>query len=78
VPVLLAQTLFRILTPLSALIAVPLVAALAGGFGVSTGSFIVHGIRGVASMIIFALSTFRIVMGQRCLRCGCVSMARAQ
>jgi CitMHS family citrate-Mg2+:H+ or citrate-Ca2+:H+ symporter len=61
---LLALIMFRVLTPLAALIAVPVVAALAGGFGVKTGAFMVHGIQGVAGvagMFIFAILYFGIM-----------------
>jgi len=61
---LLALILFRVLTPLAALIAVPVVAALAGGFGAKTGTFMVHGIQGVAGvagMFIFAILYFGIM-----------------
>ncbi|HSH16043.1 MAG TPA: citrate:proton symporter [Verrucomicrobiae bacterium] len=62
--VLLAAILSRKLTPLTALIAVPVVTALIGGFGLETGSFIVAGIRNVApiaGMFIFAILFFGIV-----------------
>lgn len=62
--VLLAAILSRKLTPLTALIAVPVIAALIGGFGLETGGFIVSGIRSVApiaGMFIFAILYFGIV-----------------
>src|SRR3569833_2834625 len=61
---LVAVILFRVLTPLAALIAVPVVAALAGGFGAKTGAFMVHGIQGVAGvagMFIFAILYFGVM-----------------
>jgi CitMHS family citrate-Mg2+:H+ or citrate-Ca2+:H+ symporter len=42
--VLLAVILCRWMTPLAALIAVPVAAALIGGFGLQTAGFIVRGI----------------------------------
>jgi CitMHS family citrate-Mg2+:H+ or citrate-Ca2+:H+ symporter len=62
--VLLAVILTRLAAPLTALIAVPVVAALAGGFGLKTGGFIVKGIEGiapVAGMFIFAILYFGIM-----------------
>lgn len=62
--VLLTAILSRRLTPLTALIAVPVIAALIGGFGLETGGFIVSGIRSVApiaGMFIFAILYFGIV-----------------
>ncbi|HVW10258.1 MAG TPA: citrate:proton symporter [Bryobacteraceae bacterium] len=61
---LLALILSRVLTPLSALIAVPVVAAISGGFGARTGTFMVHGIQGVAGvagMFIFAILYFGVM-----------------
>src|ERR1700722_1767374 len=52
------------MTPLSALIAVPVAAALVGGFGLKTAGFMVHGIQsvsGVAGMFIFAILYFGIM-----------------
>src|SRR5437764_5055178 len=51
-------------SPLVALIAVPVVASLAAGFGLSTGTFIVKGITSVApvaGMFIFAILYFGVV-----------------
>jgi citrate-Mg2+:H+ or citrate-Ca2+:H+ symporter, CitMHS family len=51
-------------TPLCALIAVPVAAALAGGFGARTASFMVHGIQGVAGvagMFVFAILYFGVM-----------------
>jgi citrate-Mg2+:H+ or citrate-Ca2+:H+ symporter, CitMHS family len=62
--VLLAAILWRKMTPLSALIAVPVAAALAGGFGARTAGFMVKGIQGVAGvagMFIFAILYFGIM-----------------
>ncbi len=63
--ILLAVILARWMTPLTALIAVPLVAALAGGFGLRTAGFMVRGIQSVspvAGMFIFAIVYFGIMM----------------
>jgi CitMHS family citrate-Mg2+:H+ or citrate-Ca2+:H+ symporter len=52
------------MTPLGALIAVPVLAALAGGFGLKTAGFIVHGVQSVsavAGMFIFAIVYFGIM-----------------
>ncbi len=62
--VLLAAILSKRMSPLVALIVVPLVAALLGGFGWKTGTFIVTGIRGiapVAGMTVFAILYFGIM-----------------
>src|ERR687884_187835 len=62
--VLLAAIISRKLSPLLALISVPIAAALAGGFGLSTGAFVVHGVRNVApvaGMFIFAILYFGIM-----------------
>lgn len=64
IAVLLAVILARKMTPLSALIAVPVAAALVGGFGVQTAGFMVKGIQGVAGvagMFIFAILYFGIM-----------------
>jgi len=48
-------------TPLVALIVVPIVAALAGGFGLETGTFVTSGIQGIApvvAMFVFAILFF--------------------
>jgi len=62
--VLLAVILAKKMTPLTALVAVPVVAALIGGFGLKTAGFIVDGIRSVspvAGMFIFAILYFGIM-----------------
>ncbi|HUB33018.1 MAG TPA: citrate:proton symporter [Bryobacteraceae bacterium] len=64
IAVLLAAILCRKMSPLSALIAVPVAAALAGGFGARTAGFMVKGIQGVAGvagMFIFAILYFGIM-----------------
>jgi citrate-Mg2+:H+ or citrate-Ca2+:H+ symporter, CitMHS family len=64
IAVLLAVILARKMTPLSALIAVPVVAALAGGFGMQTAGFMVKGIQSVAAvagMFIFAILYFGVM-----------------
>src|SRR5947209_3796884 len=62
--VLLAVILCRWMTPLAALIAVPVAAALIGGFGLQTAGFMVRGIQSVspvAGMFIFAIVYFGIM-----------------
>jgi CitMHS family citrate-Mg2+:H+ or citrate-Ca2+:H+ symporter len=64
VVLLLAAIMSKRVSPLVALIVVPTVAALAGGFGADTGKFIVRGIRDVApvaGMFVFAILYFGIV-----------------
>ena len=46
VVVLLAVIMLNLLSPLVALIAVPIIAALLGGFGLTTSKFIITGISG--------------------------------
>jgi CitMHS family citrate-Mg2+:H+ or citrate-Ca2+:H+ symporter len=60
----LAAILSRRMTVLSALIVFPVVTALAGGFGLRTRTFMVHGIQnvaGVAGMFIFAILYFGVM-----------------
>ncbi len=62
--VLLAVIMLNLLSPLVALIAVPVVAAMLGGFGLATGKFIVAGISAiapVAGMFVFAILYFGIM-----------------
>jgi CitMHS family citrate-Mg2+:H+ or citrate-Ca2+:H+ symporter len=62
--VMLAAILSKRMSPLLALTAVPVVAALIGGFGLKTGSFVVKGIQSiapVAGMFIFAILYFGVV-----------------
>jgi CitMHS family citrate-Mg2+:H+ or citrate-Ca2+:H+ symporter len=62
--VLLAAIMFNKMSPLVALIAVPIIAALIGGFGLETGKFIVDGIQSiapVAAMFVFAILFFGVV-----------------
>jgi citrate-Mg2+:H+ or citrate-Ca2+:H+ symporter, CitMHS family len=64
IAVLLAVILAKKMAPLSALIAVPVAAALVGGFGAKTAGFMVKGIQsvaGVAGMFIFAILYFGIM-----------------
>lgn len=64
VVLLLASILTRRLTPLSALIAIPVIASLLAGFGAKTAVFMLHGVQsvaGVAGMFIFAILFFGIV-----------------
>jgi CitMHS family citrate-Mg2+:H+ or citrate-Ca2+:H+ symporter len=61
---LLAAILSKRVSPLVALIVIPVAAALAGGFGLDTGTFIVRGIRGiapVAGMFVFAILYFGVM-----------------
>ncbi len=53
--VLLAAIMLNLLSPLVALIAVPVVAALLGGFGLATSKFIITGIAGIAPVAQAAL-----------------------
>ena len=62
--VLLVVILRRLMTPLAALIAVPVAAALIGGFGFQTAGFIVRGIQSVspvAGTFIFAILYFGVI-----------------
>src|SRR3954451_9434663 len=62
--VLLAVIMTNKMSPLVALIAVPIVAALVGGFGLETSKFIVDGIKSiapVAGMFVFAILFFGIM-----------------
>jgi len=62
--VLLTAILAGKMTPLAALIAVPVLSALIGGFGLKTAGFMVHGIQSVsavAGMFIFAVVYFGIM-----------------
>ena len=62
--VLLAAIISKKVSPIVALILVPIVAALAGGFGLRTGAFIVKGIQNiapVAGMFVFAILYFGIM-----------------
>ena len=62
--VLLAVIMLNLCSPLVALIAVPIAAALVGGFGLATGKFIVTGITSiapVAGMFVFAILYFGIM-----------------
>src|SRR4030095_5798347 len=64
VVVLLAAILSKRVSPLTALIAVPTVAALIAGFGFQTGGFVVKGIQNIApvpGMLILAFICFGIV-----------------
>jgi CitMHS family citrate-Mg2+:H+ or citrate-Ca2+:H+ symporter len=64
VVVLLATILLDLLSPLVALIVVPLAAALLGGFGLGTSKFIIAGISSiapVAGMFVFAILYFGIM-----------------
>jgi citrate-Mg2+:H+ or citrate-Ca2+:H+ symporter, CitMHS family len=61
---LLVLIVGRLASPLVALIAVPVLASLAGGFGLSTAKFIVAGIQQiapVAAMFVFAILYFGII-----------------
>src|SRR5215813_12707760 len=61
---LLAAILSKRVSPLVALIVVPAAAALAGGFGLETGKFVVRGIRDVAPVagtFVFAILFFGVM-----------------
>jgi CitMHS family citrate-Mg2+:H+ or citrate-Ca2+:H+ symporter len=61
---LLAAVMSKRLSPLVALIALPIIAALLGGFGLQTSAFIVTGIKNVApvvGMFVFAILFFGIM-----------------
>jgi citrate-Mg2+:H+ or citrate-Ca2+:H+ symporter, CitMHS family len=61
---LLAFIVGGVMSPLVALIVVPITAALVGGFGLSTGGFVVAGIQQiapVAAMFVFAILYFGII-----------------
>jgi CitMHS family citrate-Mg2+:H+ or citrate-Ca2+:H+ symporter len=62
--VLLAAIMSGRVTPLVALIVVPVVASLAGGFGLATGKFVTTGIQSLApvvAMFVFAILFFGVV-----------------
>ncbi len=62
--ILLTAILTKRMSPLSALIAIPGLASLIGGFGVKTAGFMLHGIQGVAGvagMFVFAILFFGIM-----------------
>jgi CitMHS family citrate-Mg2+:H+ or citrate-Ca2+:H+ symporter len=64
IAIVLAVILTRKMTPLGALIAVPVITSLIGGFGFKTAGFMLHGIEsvaGVAGMFIFAILYFGIM-----------------
>jgi CitMHS family citrate-Mg2+:H+ or citrate-Ca2+:H+ symporter len=64
VVVLLTVIMLNLLSPLVALIAVPIIAALIGGFGLATSKFIITGISAiapVAGMFVFAILYFGIM-----------------
>lgn len=62
--VLLVAIMSNKMSPLVALIAIPIIAALVGGFGLGTSKFIIDGIRAIAptaGMFVFAIIFFGIV-----------------
>lgn len=62
--VLLAAIIAKKMTPLAALILLPIIASLVAGFGLQTGTFIVKGIQSIApivAMFIFAIVFFGVV-----------------
>jgi len=64
ITLVLAAILTKKMTPLTALIAIPVASAVADGFGFRTATFMVHGIQsvaGVAGMFIFAILYFGVV-----------------
>ncbi len=61
---LLAAVMSKRLSPLVALIALPIIAALIGGFGLQTSAFIITGIKNVApvvGMFVFAILFFGVM-----------------
>jgi CitMHS family citrate-Mg2+:H+ or citrate-Ca2+:H+ symporter len=71
VVLLLAVILTKRLSPLSALIVIPVLASLIGGFGPKTAVFMLHGVQsvaGVAGVFIFAILYFGIVSDAGMLR----------
>jgi CitMHS family citrate-Mg2+:H+ or citrate-Ca2+:H+ symporter len=61
---LLALIMSRLMSPLAALVAVPTITALAGGFGLSTAQFIATGLQQiapVAAMFVFAILYFGVM-----------------
>lgn len=64
IALLLAAILSRRLSPLVALISIPVIASLAGGFGLVTATFMAHGIQKVApvaAMFVFAILYFGVM-----------------
>ena len=64
IALLLGLILSRRMAPLAALIAVPVLSALIGGFGLKTAEFMVHGIQSVAAvagMFVFAILYFGVM-----------------
>ena len=64
VVLLLVLIMSRVTSPLVALIMVPTAAAIAGGFGLTTGQFILAGIQQIASvaaMFVFAILYFGVM-----------------
>jgi len=64
IALVLAAILTKRMTPLAALITIPVASAVVGGFGFQTAAFIVHGIQSVAAvagMFIFAILYFGVV-----------------
>ncbi|MGA3136702.1 MAG: citrate:proton symporter [Terracidiphilus sp.] len=62
--VLLAAILSKRVSPLGALLVIPVLASLAGGFGLKTGGYIVSGIQSIApviGMFVFAILYFGII-----------------
>jgi CitMHS family citrate-Mg2+:H+ or citrate-Ca2+:H+ symporter len=62
--VLLAAILSKKVSPLGALLVIPVLASLAGGFGLKAGAYIVSGIQSIApviGMFIFAILYFGII-----------------
>ena len=79
--VLLAAILTRCLSPLTALVAMPVAVSLVAGFGTHTANFIVHGIQGVAAvagMFVFAILYFDVMSDAGMLDPGLARAAQAQ
>jgi CitMHS family citrate-Mg2+:H+ or citrate-Ca2+:H+ symporter len=65
--VLLAAIMSGRVTPLVALIVVPVLASFAGGFGLETGKFVTAGVQSLApvvAMFVFAILFFGVVTGR--------------
>jgi CitMHS family citrate-Mg2+:H+ or citrate-Ca2+:H+ symporter len=64
VVVLLAVIIFKRMSPLVALILIPIIASLIGGFGFDTSKFVIDGLKSLApvvGMFVFAILFFGIV-----------------
>lgn len=76
----LAAILSKRVSPLAALVAIPVAASLAAGFGLETGRFILSGIQGISGVIgmfVFAILFFGILTDARLLEPGIQWLLRA-